>query len=216
VPDHFGGWSLGARFYPVLYLLTRTRQARDWRTGIELHLEHLGKMQRPEVHHIFPKAKLYRAGYKRALVNAVANYCFQTKDTNLWISDRMPEEYFRVVRDKQPGALESHWIPTDEDLWRSRTTSTSLKLERSCSRMRSMASSRSFTTVPCRRSKHQLRSLSWPPRPDLGSRGSRRHRHRRRGVPDPGAHEWVAALGLPEGQSPTNSPTPKQATCWLS
>ena len=29
-PDHFGGWSLGARFYPVLYLLTRIGEARDW------------------------------------------------------------------------------------------------------------------------------------------------------------------------------------------
>ena len=118
VPDHFGGWSLGARFYPVLYLITRTRQAKDWRTGVELQLEHLGKMQRPEVHHIFPKAQLYKAGYTRPLVNAVANYCFQSKETNLWISDRLPEDYFREVRENLPGALESQWIPMDEDIWK--------------------------------------------------------------------------------------------------
>ena len=30
---HFTGWSLGARFYPVLYMLTRMGEARDWGTG---------------------------------------------------------------------------------------------------------------------------------------------------------------------------------------
>ena len=35
-PGHFTGWSLGARFYPVLYLLTRMGQACDWGTGLPL------------------------------------------------------------------------------------------------------------------------------------------------------------------------------------
>jgi hypothetical protein len=35
-PGHFTGWSLGARFYPVLYLLTRMGEARDWGTGLPL------------------------------------------------------------------------------------------------------------------------------------------------------------------------------------
>ncbi len=35
-PGHFTGWSLGARFYPVLYLLTRMGAARDWGTGLPL------------------------------------------------------------------------------------------------------------------------------------------------------------------------------------
>jgi hypothetical protein len=57
-PGHFTGWSLGARFYPVLYLLTRMGEARDWGTGIALKSSLLGEMNKLEVHHIFPKAKL--------------------------------------------------------------------------------------------------------------------------------------------------------------
>ena len=57
-PGHFTGWSLGARFYPVLYLLTRMGQARDWGTGLPLKATLLGKMNRLEVHHIFPKSQL--------------------------------------------------------------------------------------------------------------------------------------------------------------
>ncbi len=45
-PGHFTGWSLGARFYPVLYLLTRMGEARDWGTGLPLKANLLGKMSR--------------------------------------------------------------------------------------------------------------------------------------------------------------------------
>lgn len=115
---HFTGWSLGARFYPVLYLLTRMGAARDWGTGLPLKASLLGKMNKLEVHHIFPKARLYKLKYKRPEVNALANFCFQTKETNLWISDHLPEDYFPKVEAKHPGALASQWIPNAPLLWK--------------------------------------------------------------------------------------------------
>ena len=117
-PGHFSGWSLGARFYPMLYLLTRMGDARDWGTGLPLKSGLLGKQNRLEVHHIFPKAILYRHGYGRAQVNAVANFCFLTQNTNLAISARAPEVYLEEVAEHHPGALESQWIPMNRDLWR--------------------------------------------------------------------------------------------------
>ena len=48
----------------------------------------------------------------------MANFCFLTKDTNLHISDRLPEEYFREVEEKHPGALASQWVPMDAGLWK--------------------------------------------------------------------------------------------------
>lgn len=117
-PGHFTGWSLGARFYPVLYLLTRMGEARDWGTGLPLKASLLGKMSRLEVHHIFPRAQLYKRKYPRPEVNALANFCFLTKDTNLDISDRLPEEYFPQVEEAHPGALASQWIPADKTLWK--------------------------------------------------------------------------------------------------
>ena len=115
---HFDGWSLGARFYPVLYMLTRMGEAKDWGTGLPLKANMLGKMHRLEVHHIFPKSRLYGADYGRSEVNAVANFCFLTKDTNLAIADRLPESYFEKVEEAHPGALASQWIPMDRALWR--------------------------------------------------------------------------------------------------
>ena len=110
-PGHFTGWSMGARFYPVLYLLSRMSQAQDWGTGLPLKSNLLGKMSSLEVHHIFPRARLYKLKYAKPDVNALANFCFLTKDTNLKISDRLPEEYFPEVEAKHPGALGSQWIP---------------------------------------------------------------------------------------------------------
>jgi hypothetical protein len=117
-PGHFTGWSLGARFYPVLYLLTRMGAARDWGTGLPLKAGLLGRMSRLEVHHIFPKAQLRKRKHSRPEVNAIANFCFLTKDTNLDISDRLPEVYFPEIEQNHPGALASQWIPDDPQLWR--------------------------------------------------------------------------------------------------
>jgi len=117
-PGHFGGWNMGARFYPVLYMLTRMAEARDWGSGLPLKASMLGKLSRLEVHHIFPKAQLYKAGYGRADVNAIANFCFLTKGTNLNISDERPEIYFEEVEARHPGTLASQWIPMDKALWK--------------------------------------------------------------------------------------------------
>lgn len=117
-PGHFTGWSLGARFYPVLYMMTRMGEARDWGSGLPLKASLRGRMSRLEVHHIFPKAQLYKKNYRRAEVNALANFCFLTKDTNLVITDRLPEEYFPAVEAAHPGSLASQWIPADPALWK--------------------------------------------------------------------------------------------------
>lgn len=124
--DDFKGWSLGARFYPLLYMMTRVCKARDWDTGNELSKHALGKASQLDIHHIFPKAKLYASKlYKKNEVNSLANFTFLTHDTNLLISDKLPleawdsnESLFHHFMKKNPGVLESHWIPLDEDLWK--------------------------------------------------------------------------------------------------
>lgn len=116
--DDFMGSSTGTRFYPLLYMLTRSAHAKDWATGDELSSHLLGRMSALEVHHIFPKAMLYRNGANKKEANALANFTFLTKDTNLFVRDRDPAEYLEEYALKNPGAIESHWIPMDRDLWR--------------------------------------------------------------------------------------------------
>lgn len=117
-PDDFSGATRGSRFYPLLYLLTRVAGARDFGSGLELRAELLGKLTSLQVHHIFPKALLRKHGFDRNEINALANFCFLTQDTNIKIGMRDPAEYLPEVEAKHPGVLESQWIPTDPELWR--------------------------------------------------------------------------------------------------
>lgn len=117
-PEDFAGWSLGARFYPMLYLLTRVSGSLDWTSGVPLSANLLGRLNALQVHHIFPKKLLYDYGYQKPEVNAVANYCFLTQAANLAISDKRPEVYLREVEARYPGALASQWVPQDPDLWK--------------------------------------------------------------------------------------------------
>ncbi|SEL36670.1 GmrSD restriction endonuclease domain-containing protein [Rhodococcus maanshanensis] len=117
LPDDFEGSTRGARFYPLLYLLTRVSGARDFGSGLALKAELLGKLSSLQIHHIFPKA-LMRDRYDRGEINALANFCFLTQETNIQIGKRAPEEYLAEVEAKNPGVLASQWIPTDPELWK--------------------------------------------------------------------------------------------------
>jgi hypothetical protein len=116
--DDFLGWSRGARFYPLLYMLTRVFRALDWETGAELNAHSLGSFTDLHLHHVFPKARLYEAGYSRPEVNAIANFTFLTLDTNLKVSDKDPQFYLAHYAAKDEDLLHSHWIPLDQELWR--------------------------------------------------------------------------------------------------
>lgn len=117
-PEHFTGASRGNRFYFVLYMLTRVGSAKDWGLGLPLRKGMLGKNTSLEVHHIFPRAYLKKHDVTdRAEINALGNFCFLTKNTNLKISNRAPVDYFQEILDQHEGALESQWIPMDRELW---------------------------------------------------------------------------------------------------
>ena len=113
-----GQYSLGSRFYPMLYMLTRIGDAKDFGTGLPLKADLLGRINALQVHHIFPKSILYKYGYGQTDVNSVANFCFLTQDTNLVISDKDPHTYLSEIENKYPGVLSSQWIPLDRNLWK--------------------------------------------------------------------------------------------------
>ena len=116
-PDDFSSWSVGARFYPLLYILTRVTGARDLQNGLRLSHGMRGYLGKLHVHHIFPKKRLYDAEYTRSQVNALANFCLLTAGSNWNIGAADPAEYFVAAEKANPGVLKSQWIPQDEALW---------------------------------------------------------------------------------------------------
>ncbi len=116
-PDDFDTQTIGSRFYPILYLLTRVNDAQEFCSGLPLSAHLLGQGSRLEVHHLFPKNVLYRGGYERRDVNAVGNYAFLTGDCNRRLSDRSAHLYFPEVEANHPGVLASQWVTDDPVLW---------------------------------------------------------------------------------------------------
>ena len=119
--DFSGFERRGARFYPLLYMLTRVNHSKDWcDTGIELSAHMLGKLSGTyRLHHIFPKSLLYKhAVFSRQRGQRFGELHFSDTRNQLRrypIVD--PAKYIPEFVERQPGAIESHWIPMDPDLW---------------------------------------------------------------------------------------------------
>ena len=107
-----------SRFYPLIYIMSRVHEARDWMTGNHLRHHSLGSHTNLEMHHIFPRDYLRRHGISGNSANNIANIAFQTGETNRAIGTRAPEEYMPEIMGKWPGTLESQWIPMNPDLWK--------------------------------------------------------------------------------------------------
>jgi hypothetical protein len=97
-------------------MMTRACHAKDWGTGDELTNHLLGHLSQLQIHHFFPKALLYKHGYRKREVNAIANFTFLTQETNLEVSKRDPAEYVPHYEERMPGAIATHWISTDPEL----------------------------------------------------------------------------------------------------
>lgn len=110
----------GARnpLFPMTYALARKRGAKDWFRGITLGTDVVGEDHDIQVHHIFPKAVLKRAGYVRKDRDEIANLAFLTAKPNRQISQRPPSEYLPEIAERHPDRLVAQCIPMDRDLWR--------------------------------------------------------------------------------------------------
>jgi hypothetical protein len=109
--------------YRMTYILAKAKGALDWFNGMPLGVV-TGKAYMIHYHHIFPTSKLYSAGYDpdnlmhRSSVNEIANRAFLTAETNIELSNRLPEDYLPEVEEKYPGALTRQFIPLDRTLWK--------------------------------------------------------------------------------------------------
>lgn len=56
--------------------------------------------QRGDVHHIFPKAYLQKAGFSRRHYNQIGNYVYTLQNTNIKIGKAAPQDYFNRVKEE--------------------------------------------------------------------------------------------------------------------
>jgi hypothetical protein len=122
-PQDLEGQGTRSRFYPITYIVARSRGAVDWFTGVKMYNNNLGKSYGLEDHHIFPQSVLYKNGYKkkeskdRKIVNDLSNRAFLTKKANLRASNALPSKYLPEVQAKYSKALSPQFVPTNPALW---------------------------------------------------------------------------------------------------
>jgi hypothetical protein len=110
------GWS--NPLFAMTYAVARQRGAKDWFTGVALATDVVGADHDVEVHHVFPKALLNKAGVSRRDRDEIANLAFLAARPNKKISNKQPAEYLAEIADRHPDRLESQSIPMDRSLWR--------------------------------------------------------------------------------------------------
>ena len=122
-PDDLEGRGIQHPLYRTTYILAKAQGAIDWFNGADLGSTH-GGAYKIHNHHIFPSSVLYQNGFDPdnhlhvKIVNEIGNRAFLTADTNLEISNRLPEDYLPEVEEKFPGALVKQFVPVDPNLWK--------------------------------------------------------------------------------------------------
>ena len=102
--------------FPLVYLALKRRGATDWRSGVEIDLDHQGKAHLIQFHHIFPKARI-RELYDAREVNEISNMAFVSGRTNRRISAELPKLYLPKVAARSADALRAQCVPQDPGLW---------------------------------------------------------------------------------------------------
>lgn len=114
----FAGKGIRSSYFSLSYIALKKQEAKDWFSNITIALNHQGKRHSIQYHHIFPKARLVRAGYAKSEINDLANMGFLGGRTNRRISAKNPSEYLSEIVEKQGReALIEQCVPIDPKLW---------------------------------------------------------------------------------------------------
>jgi hypothetical protein len=97
-PEDLVGRNSRSGVFKTMFLAFRAADARDWKTNLKIGLNHTGKADAIEYHHVFPKAYLRRnkSEISSSLVDDIANLAFIGSETNKLISDKAPSDYKKL------------------------------------------------------------------------------------------------------------------------
>jgi hypothetical protein len=56
-----------------------------------------------DIHHVFPKDALKKAGLQKGLYNQIANYAFAQEEINIKVGNKLPRDYLAIVRKQCDG-----------------------------------------------------------------------------------------------------------------
>jgi hypothetical protein len=115
-PEELEGRNQRSALFKTMFLAFRSAGAKDWRTQINIALDHRGAQHRLQFHHIFPKAVLKKL-YTSREADDIANLSFIGGKTNRSIRDTPPKDYFEKIKEKSGNAsFQAQCIPASSEL----------------------------------------------------------------------------------------------------
>lgn len=141
-PADFVARNARSGLFKNMFLVFAAAGARDWDSQLPISPNHMGKANRLQFHHIFPRKFLAteRPELRKTEIDDIANLAFIAGATNLSISAKSPDTYLANVAEKSGvEALEKQCVPTDPELWKPERYEDFLALRRELIANRMMA-----------------------------------------------------------------------------
>jgi hypothetical protein len=116
-PEELEGRKQRSALFTTMFLAFRMAGAKDWRSSLQISLDHKGVQDKLQFHHFFPKALLRAAGRTSREADDIANLTFISGKTNRQISDKSPAEYLaKFLAGAQEDAFAAQCIPIEARL----------------------------------------------------------------------------------------------------
>ena len=132
-PSELVGRNAGSGLFKTMFLAFKEDGARDWNTNLAISVNHSGKQDKLQFHHIFPTAYMKKQAQLMDLPSTddIANLAFIGGKTNREISDKAPAEYLKKILEGDGKVqLENQAIPTELELLKPESYSDFLTLRR--------------------------------------------------------------------------------------
>ena len=115
-PEELEGRNQRSALFKTMFLAFRADGAKDWRSNLNISLDHSGAHHRLQFHHVFPKAQLKKS-YTSREADDIANLAFIGGKTNRGISDKAPITYLPpLIAQHGVQIFDAQAIPTDTGL----------------------------------------------------------------------------------------------------
>ena len=115
-PGDLVGRNQRSSLFKMMFIAFKSKGAQDWKTSVEISLDHGGQQDSLQFHHIFPKAFLKGAVPSRE-IDDLANLDFISATTNNWIRAKSPATYIpQFVSDHGTAMFDNQCIPLDANL----------------------------------------------------------------------------------------------------
>lgn len=118
-PSELIGRNAGSGLFKTMFLAFKEDGARDWNSNLAISVNHSGKQDKLQFHHIFPTAYMKKQSKLMDLPSTddIANLAFIGGKTNREISDKAPVDYLKKILEGDGKIqLENQAIPTDVEL----------------------------------------------------------------------------------------------------